>query len=45
LLTKEKVGVLVYLLLKSLYVGSKLNSPYAEAYNQTNATIISIGIE
>jgi hypothetical protein len=36
--------ILVYMLLKSLYNGSKMNSPNAQAYNHTNGTIIWIGI-
>jgi hypothetical protein len=40
LLIKEKFRVLIYLILKSTYVSSGTNSPNAQAYNQTNATII-----
>jgi hypothetical protein len=36
--------VFLYLILKSSYVGFKTNSPNAQAYNHTNALIISIGI-
>jgi hypothetical protein len=37
--------ILIYLILKSSYVGSGRNSPYLQAYNHINATIISIGID
>jgi hypothetical protein len=40
-----ELEILVYLILKSSYVGSGMNSPYAQAYNHINATIISIGID
>jgi hypothetical protein len=36
--------ILIYLALKSSYNGSRTNSPNAQAYNHTNATIIRIGI-
>jgi hypothetical protein len=39
-----ELEILVYLILKSSFVGSRTNSPYAQAYNHINATIISIGI-
>jgi hypothetical protein len=37
--------ILVDLILKCSYVGSRMNSPYAQAYNHINATIISIVID
>jgi hypothetical protein len=37
--------ILLYLVLKSSYVSSGMNSPYAQAYNHINETIISIGID
>jgi hypothetical protein len=40
-----ELEILVYLILKSSYLGSGMNSPYAQAYNHINATIISIGID
>jgi hypothetical protein len=40
-----ELEILVYLILKSSYVGSGTNSPYAQAYSHINATIISIGID
>jgi hypothetical protein len=40
-----ELEILVYLILKSSYVGSGTNSPYTQAYNHINATIISIGID
>jgi hypothetical protein len=36
--------ILVCLILKSLYDGSKTNSPNAQAYNHTYAIIIRIGL-
>jgi hypothetical protein len=36
--------ILIYLALKSSYNGSRTNSPNTQAYNDTNATIIRIGI-
>jgi hypothetical protein len=44
LLSKEKIRVLVYWILKSSNIGSRTNSPNAQAYNETDATIIRIGI-
>jgi hypothetical protein len=44
LLWKEKIRVLVYVVLNSSSIGPRTNSPYAQAYNQINATIISIRI-
>jgi hypothetical protein len=38
------IRVLINLVLNSSYVGSGTNSPYAQAYNQINATVISIRI-
>jgi hypothetical protein len=40
-----ELEILIYLILKSSYVGSGMNSPYAQAYDHINATIISIGID
>jgi hypothetical protein len=39
-----ELEILVYLILKSSFVDSRTNSPYAQAYNHINAAIISIGI-
>jgi hypothetical protein len=52
LLIKENIGVPVYMVLKSFYTSSwkssyvscRMDSPNAEAYNHTNATIIRIRI-
>jgi hypothetical protein len=44
LLTKIKIGMLVYLVLKSSYVDSRMNSPNTQVHNKTNATIISTRI-
>jgi hypothetical protein len=40
-----ELEILVYLILKSSYAGSGMNSPYAQTYKYINATIISIGID
>jgi hypothetical protein len=40
-----ELEILIYMILKSSYVGSGMNSLYAQAYNHINATIISIGID
>jgi hypothetical protein len=40
-----ELEILVYLILKSSYVNSGMNSPYAQAYNHINATIISVVID
>jgi hypothetical protein len=34
--------ILIYLILKSSYIGFGTNSPNAQAYNHTNTTIIRI---
>jgi hypothetical protein len=40
-----ELEILIYLILKSSYVSFGMNSPYEQAYNHINTTIISIGID